>query len=315
MQYIYEIENELSVSNVPPFHRIDDFPYQVMNPTRALLQKPWILVSPSSRGIGFALSRHLLRTTQAPIVATARTNPDEVRSAILHDLPTKIDPARLTVTKVDVLDESTISDATAFCADKFPKNTHHLHLALLIPGILHPERSPEQIDADKARQMLLTNVLGPMLLAKHFTHFLPSKKDKNDKAGSESFKNTDEEAYQGLHPTRATMALMSARVGSISDNKLGGWYSYRVSKAAVNQLVKTLDLHFSQRSAEAVAVGLHPGTVKTELSREFWDNTKHDELLEPNRVADMLCVLLAREGMEEVGRGRCWDYKGEEVLP
>jgi NAD(P)-dependent dehydrogenase (short-subunit alcohol dehydrogenase family) len=155
-----------------------------------------------------------------------------------------------------------------------------------------------------------------MLLAKHFTHFLPSKKDKNDKTGS-SFNHTDNDngTYQGLHPTRATMALMSARVGSISNNKLGGWYSYRASKAAVNQLVKTLDLHFSQRSAEAVAVGLHPGTVKTELSKEFWDNTKHDKLMEPDRVAEMLCALLAKERTEEVGRGRCWDYKGEEVMP
>jgi NAD(P)-dependent dehydrogenase (short-subunit alcohol dehydrogenase family) len=153
-----------------------------------------------------------------------------------------------------------------------------------------------------------------MLLAKYFTRFLPAKADKHDKSSS-FFKSSDEDGYKGLHPARATMALMSARVGSISDNRLGGWYSYRASKAAVNQLVKTLDLHFKQRSAEAVAVGLHPGTVKTDLSRGFWDNVKDDKLFEPDQVAEMLCGLLAREGDGELGRGQCLDWAGKEIQP
>jgi hypothetical protein len=69
----------------------------------------------------------------------ARTDPNSTRSTILKDQP-EIDPARLTVAKVDVLDESTIKDTSTLCEEKFPKESHHLHLAFLIPGILHPER-------------------------------------------------------------------------------------------------------------------------------------------------------------------------------
>ena len=97
-------------------------------------------------------------------------------------------------------------------------------------------------------------------MLKHLAQFLPKKNISipHNRA-----------LFQGLPPV-STTAVMSARVGSISDNRLGGWYSYRVSKAGVNQLVKTFDNHLQATSgANAVAVGLHPGTVKTELSREF----------------------------------------------
>lgn len=109
---------------------------------------------------------------------------------------------------------------------------------------------------------------------------------------------------------------MSARVGSISDNNsLGGWYSYRASKAAVNQIVKTFDLHLKQTSGEkAICVGLHPGTVKTGLSEEFWGNVRKEKLFEPERVAGML-VEVVKGVKVDAGRGRCWDWEGKEVPP
>ena len=107
---------------------------------------------------------------------------------------------------------------------------------------------------------------------------------------------------------------MSARVGSIQDNRLGGWYSYRASKAAVNQLVRTFDNHLRTAAAEkAVAVGLHPGTVKTGLSREFWGNVKKEKLFEPEWVAERLIEVIKERGLE--GRGRCWDWDGKEIVP
>lgn len=107
---------------------------------------------------------------------------------------------------------------------------------------------------------------------------------------------------------------MSARVGSISDNSLGGWYSYRASKAGVNQLVKSLDIYLKNTAGEkAMSVGLHPGTVKTGLSKEFWASTKTEKLFEPDWVAGRLLDVVKTTGIE--GRGRCWDWEGKEVMP
>lgn len=175
-----------------------------MHPTASLL-RPWILTSPSSRGIGFALTRHLLKTTTAPIIATARSNPDDVRKKLLADLPSEANAEeRLTVTHLDVLDEGSIEKAAALCKDKFGKDDH-LHLAFLIPGILSTEKAPDQIDKKKAEEVFQTNTIGPMLLVKHFARFLPKK--------SVNFESEDSDMYKGLNPSRATMALMSARVG------------------------------------------------------------------------------------------------------
>lgn len=110
------------------------------------------------------------------------------------------------------------------------------------------------------------------------------------------------------------MAIMSARVGSISDNSLGGWYSYRASKAAVNQIVKTFDIHLKQSAGEkAIAVGLHPGTVKTGLSKDFWGNVRGEKLFSGEFAAEKLGEVVRNVGTE--GRGRCWDWAGKEIPP
>jgi len=273
-----------------------------MHPTASLL-KPWILTSPASRGIGFAITRHLLKTTTAPIIATARSNPDDVRKRLLADLPSSTNAEdRLTVTQLDVHDESSIERTAALCKDKFGKEDH-LHLAFLIPGILSTEKAPDHINKKQAEGVFQTNTIGPMLLVKHFARFLPKKTTKIDAA--------DSETYKGLNSHRATMALMSARVGSITDNvNVGGWYSYRMSKAAVSQLARTLDLWLKLNSGDkAVSVALHPGTVNTEFSEGY--RNKDGNVLEVEESAEKLCDVVARD----VGRGRIWDYAGKEVLP
>jgi NAD(P)-dependent dehydrogenase (short-subunit alcohol dehydrogenase family) len=108
--------------------------------------------------------------------------------------------------------------------------------------------------------------------------------------------------------------MMSARVGSITDNAMGGWYSYRASKAGVNQLVKSLDIYLKNTAGgNAMAVGLHPGTVKTDLSKEFWGSTKKEKLFEAEWVAERLCQVVKEVGVE--GRGKCWDWAGKEIPP
>lgn len=162
-----------------------------------------------------------------------------------------------------------------------------------------------------------TNTIGPMLMLKHFSPFLPKENDKFSKPVLANKKvnavQNDDRVFEGL-PSISTTAVMSARVGSITDNRLGGWYSYRASKAAVNQVVKTFDNYLQVRSGEkAMAITLHPGTVKTGLSKEFWGNVEKEKLFERDFAAERLIDVVKGLGVD--GRGKCWDWAGKEVPP
>ncbi|KAK0947072.1 hypothetical protein LTR29_001355 [Friedmanniomyces endolithicus] len=267
--------------------------------------QPWALVTPASRGIGMELARRLLLTTNVPVVATARKDLDQTKENLLGGLR-DVKEDRLHVLKLDVLDEQTIQDASAEVSTLFPKKEYYLHLSLCVPGLLFPEKSPSQIDYEHALLTFRTNTLGPMLLLKHFSPFLPRK--------STALPMPDSSELQGLPRHHATWATMSARVGSITDNRLGGWYSYRASKAAVNQITKTFDNHLRTSAGEkALAVSLHPGTVKTGLSEEFWGNVKGEKLFSAEFSAEKLMEVLCGRTVED--RGKCWDWKGEEVPP
>lgn len=110
------------------------------------------------------------------------------------------------------------------------------------------------------------------------------------------------------------MALMSARVGSTSDNKLGGWYSYRASKAAVNSIAKSVDIFLQQKAREkAMCIAMHPGTVKTGLSEEFWGNVKEEKLFSAEYAAERLLKVIRDLGVGS--RGKCWDWEGKEIAP
>lgn len=287
---------------------------------------PWNLITPANRGLSLALARHLLRSTTTPLVATTRGSPDSLADSILspadpssylsppdtppgrtvspetaHLLSQPGDASRLHCLRLDVLDEPSIAAAAAHCRALFPPSQpSHLHLALLAPGVLHPEKSPAALDAAALLDTFRTNLIGPLLLAKHFTPFLPRKA-------------TSLEDLPGL-PRPAVWATLGARVGSIGDNRAGGWYGYRASKAGVAQVGKTLDHYLRATAGEkAVAVTLHPGTVRTGLSREFWGSVAEEKLFRPEFSAEKLLGVL--RGMGGEGRGRVWDWKGEEVPP
>ncbi|KAK3693977.1 hypothetical protein B0T22DRAFT_57475 [Podospora appendiculata] len=268
------------------------------------MSRPWIFLCPSSRGIGHALTRHLLRTTTLPILATARPASDTraVKAALLHDLDLPDADTRLEIVPLDVTDEATVRSAAEHASALFPRETHHLHLAFALPGILHPEKAPAQVDYHAALETYKVNALGPLLLMKYFEGFLPRK--ATDMATGDR---------DGI-PTHAVWANMSARVGSISDNKLGGWYSYRSSKAAVNSLTKSLDVQLRSRSGDkAVAMAYHPGTVKTDLSRAFWGSVANGSLFAVDDAAARMARVVLGAGLNM--RGRVWDYKGNEVMP
>jgi NAD(P)-dependent dehydrogenase (short-subunit alcohol dehydrogenase family) len=267
----------------------------------------WSLVTPASRGIGFALSRHLLRTLDpsVPVVATARSDIPGVRENILASLElSEQQSARLDVQECDVLSESSIAELASYCNDRYndrSKNKKaHLRLGLIVPGMLVPEKAPDKIEYDTALDTLKLNLLAPMMLVKHFSSFLPRKSLTLD-------------SVSGV-PTLAVLALMSARVGSIGDNRLGGWYSYRSSKSGLNQLVKSTDIFLKMKNAaNTMCVGLHPGTVKTSLSKEFWNSTPEGKLFSPGYSAERLINVINE--LQESSRGRCWDWQGKEIPP
>ena len=138
------------------------------------------------------------------------------------------------------------------------------------------------------------------MMLKHFSPFLPRK-------------STQLVQMDNL-PARAVWATMSARVGSISDNQLGGWYSYRASKAAVNQVTKTFDNYLRTSAGEkAMSISLHPGTVKTGLSKDFWSGVKEGKLFSAEFSAEKLMDVINSRKIDD--RGKCWDWKGDEVPP
>jgi NAD(P)-dependent dehydrogenase (short-subunit alcohol dehydrogenase family) len=89
--------------------------------------------------------------------------------------------------------------------------------------------------------------------------------------------------------------------------------SLTIAQAALNQVVRTFDLHLQARRIPAIAVGVHPGTVRTDLSRAFWAGVSEGKLFEPDDAATKLAQVI--EGLDESQRGRIWDWKGEEVIP
>ena len=267
----------------------------------------WTLVTPSSRGIGAALTRHLLQTIPAsvPIIATARSDIEGTKEKLLSELQlSDSQSSRLDVQKCDVLDESSISELAGYCKerynDKSKDKNAHLRLGLMVPGMLIPEKAPDKIEYEGALATLKLNLLAPMMLVKYFTPVLPKKA-------------TRLEAIEGL-PGPSVLGLMSARVGSIGDNHKGGWYSYRASKAGVNQLARSTDIYLRMNSAKnALCIGLHPGTVKTGLSEGFWESTPKGKLFSPEFAAERLLEVC--QGMGEDGRGKCWDWEGKEIPP
>ncbi|KAK4077496.1 uncharacterized protein Triagg1_3828 [Trichoderma aggressivum f. europaeum] len=321
---------------------------------------PWIFICPSSRGIGNALTRHILRrtarlSTPIPVLATTRhLDPAVAKAALLRDVFSTPSSCyswsassssllkeqhekqqdelskRLFVVRCDVTDESTIASAAQEARNLFPGDSHHLHLACVLPGVLlNPEKSPAQVDADAALQSFRVNAVGQLLVAKHFFGFLPRKGtamssspgyeyddedvDQDDDYEGEDEDEAEEEAALRL-PQHATWLNMSARVGSTTDNRAGGWFSYRASKAAVNSITKSLDIQLRTRAGDnAMAVAYHPGTVKTELSRDYWGGVPEEKLFSTEYAAEKLMDVVCGLGVKD--RGRCWDWKGTEISP
>lgn len=257
---------------------------------------PFAFVCPSTQGISLALTRRLLLGTDLPVYATYRSgSPKEVARNILSPLR-DVDNSRLTLIPLDLTREDTITAAAQQLADSLPRDQEsYLHTAFMTGGVLQTEK-PADLDEDIIKQMFGINVISHLLLIKHFARFLP--------------KTQPTEADGGR---LAKWVHISARLGSITDNKRGGWYSYRASKAALSQVIKTFDLHLQQTNSQAICVGIHPGTVRTSLSKPFWNSVAKGTLIEPDFSARRIVEVI--EQLDVTGRGKVWDWRGKEVSP
>ena len=193
--------------------------------------------------------------------------------------------ARTRAHRLDLLDDSSLD---AFAADL--ADGPALDLVIVATGVLHapglaPEKSWRQLERAALLRSLEVNAVGPALLAKRLLPLLARDR-------------------------KAVFAALSARVGSIEDNQMGGWYGYRAAKAALNQLLRTAAIELGRRAPQAVCVGLHPGTVDTALSRPFQAGVAPERLFDPAfaaaRMLDVLDGLTARDS----GRLFAWDGEG-----
>lgn len=151
-----------------------------------------------------------------------------------------------------------------------------------------PETQISQFSTDWAQRNYCINMIGPTLIAKHLLPLMPRDKD----------------IYFGV---------LSAKVGSISDNGLGGWHSYRASKAALNMMIKNLSIEWKRKNALSRIVALHPGTVDTKLSKPFQKNVPDDKLFTPEYAADRLKDVLLECSPENSGKLLSWN--GDIIEP
>lgn len=189
---------------------------------------------------------------------------------------------------IDYTNEDSIAEAANTASKTGP-----LDLVVVANGMLHnqeimPEKSIKELSMEKFFRLFEINTIVPALIAKYF---LPQLNRK----------------------TLSIFSALSARVGSISDNELGGWYAYRASKAALNMIIKNAAIEIGRRNKNAVIVGLHPGTVDTNLSRPFHKNTPPEQLFTPHESVTKLLTVL--ESLTPIQSGKCFAWDGEEILP
>jgi NAD(P)-dependent dehydrogenase (short-subunit alcohol dehydrogenase family) len=245
-----------------------------------------VVVQGASRGVGLALAEALLEDPGvAQVVALAR---GAVGSTGLRDLAARHGD-RLLSLSMDVTREEDIAAVAA----RLEAASSPVHGLFNVSGLLHdpatgmgPEKRLEHLDPAHAQRAFAVHALGPALMVKHL---LPALR----------------------RAPRSVVANLSARVGSIGDNRLGGWYSYRATKAAQNQMTRTLSVELARRSPGTVVVALHPGTVETDLSAPFRGGVAAERLFTPAMSAGHLLAVVRGLTPSDSGRFLAWD--GAEI--
>jgi NAD(P)-dependent dehydrogenase (short-subunit alcohol dehydrogenase family) len=244
-----------------------------------------VLVTGASSGIGHAMLRLLLDNPHVGlVVAVSRSATDNHALRALKEIHSD----RLQLIDADLTVESDLE----LLASGIPRGVDRLHLVINAAGLLHsngvsPEKALEQISMASLQRVFAVNAFAPILLAKALMPLL-------------------------AHGLPAVFASLSARVGSIGDNRSGGWYAYRASKAAQNQLLKTLSIEMARRNRRSCCVLLHPGTVDTPLSAPFQARVPADKLFSAELAAGQLLDIISRCTPERSGSFLAWD--GSEIV-
>ena len=215
-----------------------------------------------------------------------------IGSAVADELKSKnftniISLSRSSKPSLDLLDESSIQEAAAF----IKKKSKPISLLFDATGILHdedlnqmPEKTYKNIDFLFMKKNFEINVMGPALIIKHFLPLLDTEQ-------------------------KSIFSTLSAKVGSISDNRYGGWYSYRASKAALNQIIKTTSIELKVKNKNAICVAIHPGTVTSKLSKPFQKNNLKIQSKEES--AKNIVQILENLQLADSGSFLNWD--GSEI--
>lgn len=186
---------------------------------------------------------------------------------------------------LDLEEEASIAEAARRIAEGPAPD-----LVFVATGVLHsgrqPERSLRALDPEHLLRDYRINAVGPALVAKHFLPLLP-------------------------RDGRAVFAALSARVGSIGDNRLGGWHSYRASKAALNMLLRNIAIETARTHPQAIIAGLHPGTADTALSAPFQKGVPEDRLFTPAYSAERLLNVI--DGLQPTDSGGVFAWDGQRI--
>lgn len=186
---------------------------------------------------------------------------------------------------VDLTSENSIAQSALEFANDGP-----LDLVFVTTGLLHrgedlrPEKSMATLTSASMQALFSVNTAGPLLVAKHF---LPLMR----------------------RHSKTVFAVLSARVGSIEDNRLGGWLSYRISKAALNMGIRTLSIEQARKNSHSIVVSLHPGTVNTRLSEPFSGNVPDEQLFSPAQSAAYMMQVVENLAGDDTGGFYAWDGK------
>lgn len=263
------------------------------------------VVNGASRGIGVQMVKSLLDRTKGKIVACCR-NPHDPHSALHTFLDGLGDDSsvrsRVDIAWLDLEDQSSID-----ALEVHMKNNHNSRVDGLfnVAGVLGdgattpgPERSLARIERDWLEHTLAVNVVGHVMLIKALRTMLKTNNRSSKKDSSEPVSR----------PTSVVVNL-SARVGSISDNELGGWYSYRISKAALNQATRTMAHELKRQGTYAIAV--HPGTTQTDLSKPFQKNVKPEKLFPVDFTVNQILDVV--DHLQEEHSGGLYDWAGKAL--
>lgn len=186
----------------------------------------------------------------------------------------------------DLEDEASIATAVAEASAEGPLDVVLVATGLLHDDALQPEKTFRTLNPIAFDRAFRINAVGPALIAKYALPHLPRDR-------------------------KAVFAALSARVGSIADNRLGGWHAYRASKAALNMLIRNFAIELTMRYRQAVCVALHPGTVTTDLSAPFRGNVPSEKLFTPDRSATALLKVIDDLTTSDSGKLFAWD--GQEI--